>query len=307
MAAISVDVHSRPHILDSESPERTEFDRLIFLSGIVMRSDSADFGGFSGLLISDDGTRILAVNDAGKWLEATLDYKNERLMGLTDVSMSPLLDAEGQEMSDRQGIDSESLALQQTGKLDDAIYVSFEGNHRVLYYPDGLKGKASPQKMPSGLLMAPSNKGVEAFEKLSDGRFVALAEEYLNADGNHTGWLIDNNVAHRIHMRREGMFDPTDLEQLPNGDLLVLERRYSVLGGPGMQIRRIRADSIKPDALLDGEVLVNLTARYGIDNFEGLAARQNAVGETIIYLISDNNFNPLQKNLLLMFKLKQQP
>ena len=40
------------------------------------------------------------------------------------------------------------------------------------------------------------------------------------------------------------------------------------------------------------------------DNFEGIAARSGAGGETLIYLLSDDNFNPLQRTLLLMFALR---
>ncbi len=307
VAATSVSVESSRHILDGEDPGRTEFGKLIYLSGIVMRSESVDFGGISGLQISAGGKRILAVTDAGKWLSASLVYENDRLAGLGQAEISPLLGEDGQAIRGRHEVDSESLTLEQPGNLDGPLYVSFEGNHRVWYYPKGLGGKALPVWMPSGVRQAPSNKGIEAFDRRADGSFIALAEEYLDRDGNHTGWLVGKDGAHNIYLRREGEFDPTDLEFLPDGDLLVLERRYSLLGGPGMQIRRIKADTIKPDALLDGEVLINLTARYGIDNFEGLAVRTNANGETIIYVVSDNNFNPLQKNLLLMFKLKQQP
>jgi len=39
------------------------------------------------------------------------------------------------------------------------------------------------------------------------------------------------------------------------------------------------------------------------ENFEGAAAYKNERGETIIYIVSDNNVFPLQSNLLLMFKL----
>lgn len=302
-----VSVHSSRHFLDGDDPARTEFGKLIYLSGITIHSDNPDFGGISGLQISADGTRLLAVTDKGKWLSAHLIYEKDRLAGLDQVELFALPGEDGRAISGKKEIDSESLTLEQPGNLAGPVYVSFEGRHRILYYPKGLNGKPAPVQMPAGLMLAPPNKGIEAFDRRADGSLIALAEEYPDRDGNHTGWLVGKDAAYNIHLRRAGAFDPTDLEFLPGGDLLVLERRYSLLGGPGMQIRRIRTDTIKPDALLDGEVLINLTARYGIDNFEGLAVRVNANGETIIYMISDNNFNPLQKNLLLMFKLSQRP
>lgn len=302
-AAQSLQVQSSRHFLDGNAPLRTEFGALVFLSGIKMVSDNTDFGGISGLQISADGARLLAVTDAGNRLQAALHYDGDRLTGLDAVVLSPLLNEKGRPVRGRSGVDAEALSLQQAGDLDGPAYVTFEGRHRIWFYPQGLGSKAVQMQTPPGLDQAPANKGLEAFERRADGGFIALAEDFPDKAGNHSGWLITGEESHAISLRREGEFEPTDMEFLPDGDLLVLERRYTIAGGPGMQIRRIKADSIKPDAMLDGEVLINLTARYSIDNFEGLAVRRNDAGEIIIYLISDNNFSPLQKNLLLMFKL----
>ena len=40
-----------------------------------------------------------------------------------------------------------------------------------------------------------------------------------------------------------------------------------------------------------------------MDNFEGIAARRGAAGESLIYLVSDDNFSDKQRTLLLMFAL----
>jgi hypothetical protein len=42
---------------------------------------------------------------------------------------------------------------------------------------------------------------------------------------------------------------------------------------------------------------------YQIDNMEGLAMHRNAQGETILTLVSDDNFSPVQRTLLLQFAL----
>jgi hypothetical protein len=42
-----------------------------------------------------------------------------------------------------------------------------------------------------------------------------------------------------------------------------------------------------------------------VDNLEGLSARTGPRGETLLWLISDDNFNPLQRNILLMFELEK--
>jgi hypothetical protein len=43
-----------------------------------------------------------------------------------------------------------------------------------------------------------------------------------------------------------------------------------------------------------------------VDNFEGISARKTATGKTLIYLVSDDNYNPLQRTLLMMFALTPQ-
>lgn len=303
--ATPLNISSRSHILDSDDTTRVEFGKLEYLSGIVMRSDNEDFGGLSGLQISPDGRRLLAVTDRGKWLTAELVYEDARLTGLANAQIEPLVGRDGRMLDGRGNVDAEALILVQPENLAGPAYVSFEGNHRIWLYPDGLRARPIPVATPGQLMMAPENKGLEALARRGDGALITLTEAWLDDAGNPIGWLIDNNNTGALRLRRHNDFSPTDLAFLPDGDLLVLERRYTRVGGPGMQIRLIKADSLMPEAVLDGEVLINLAARYGIDNFEGLAVRQNGDGETIIYLVSDDNFNPLQKNLLLMFKLKQ--
>ena len=311
VAAAAIEIQSGTHILDSEDPARTEFGALIYLSGITMRSDHEAFGGLSGLQISQDGRHLLAVSDKGNWLAAELVYDKQRLKGLRGATISPLLGRDGRALMGRANIDAEAITLEQPGNLAGPAYVSFEGAHRISLYREGVAARPAPEPMtlamPRELMQAPANKGLEALARRADGVLVALTEEWLDAAGNHIGWLLGGAKTEKLFLRRERDFSPTDLAFLPDGDLLILERRYTVMGGPGMQIRRIKADRLIPDAVLDGEVLINLTARYGIDNFEGLAVRTDTGGDSIIYLMSDNNFSSRQKNLLLMFKLKQKP
>jgi hypothetical protein len=62
---------------------------------------------------------------------------------------------------------------------------------------------------------------------------------------------------------------------------------------------------IKPGALVDGAVLIEADLGYEIDNMEGLSVHRNAGGETVLTLISDDNFSLIQRTLLLQFALTQ--
>jgi hypothetical protein len=44
--------------------------------------------------------------------------------------------------------------------------------------------------------------------------------------------------------------------------------------------------------------------RENIDNMEGIATRRGQHGETFVYLLADDNYNPVERTLLLMFELQ---
>ena len=60
---------------------------------------------------------------------------------------------------------------------------------------------------------------------------------------------------------------------------------------------------IKPGARMLGLELAQITPPLSVDNFEGLAVFPDERGGTIIYILSDDNFNPFQRTLLLQFRL----
>jgi hypothetical protein len=67
---------------------------------------------------------------------------------------------------------------------------------------------------------------------------------------------------------------------------------------------RFDAAELKPGATVRPEELARLASPHAVDNLEGLAATRGARGETLLWLISDDNFNPLQRNILMLFELE---
>ena len=92
---------------------------------------------------------------------------------------------------------------------------------------------------------------------------------------------------------------------MPAGDILVLERKFSWNIGLFIRIRRIALADVRPGALVDGQVLLEADLGYAIDNMEGLSVHRSAGGETVLTMISDDNFSPLQRTLLLQFTLAE--
>ena len=93
------------------------------------------------------------------------------------------------------------------------------------------------------------------------------------------------------------------VEPLPGGGIVVLERRFRYSEGVKMRIRRIAEAELKRGTPIEGETLLEADENLNIDNMEGIAAHRSAAGETILTLISDDNFSPLQRTLLLQFAL----
>ena len=82
----------------------------------------------------------------------------------------------------------------------------------------------------------------------------------------------------------------------------MLERRYSLAGGPGARLSVVAAGDIVPGAHLAGTPLAELKLPQSVDNFECVAARAAPDGSILIYILSDDNRSALQRTLLLQFR-----
>lgn len=278
-------------------------DALSYRGGLVVRSDDDRFGGISGLIVSADGDSMLAVTDTGYWLTTSLVHADDTLAGIGDLTLAPMLDPDGQSIAGNKRLgDAEAMTLLPDGR----IAVSFERQHRVWAYDlsaDGFEASGRPISISPDLKDAVNNKGLEALASLPDGSLLAITEGTMAAEDQIKGWRVKDVIASDVTLRRSAPFDLTDIALLPSGDLLTLERRYSTLGGVGAQIRRIKADGLDKDAPLDGDIIYRSTAGQTVDNMEGIAIRTTPDGRTFVYVVSDDNFNPLQRTLLLMFEL----
>ncbi|MFN8882984.1 MAG: esterase-like activity of phytase family protein [Alphaproteobacteria bacterium] len=99
-------------------------------------------------------------------------------------------------------------------------------------------------------------------------------------------------------------FHPTDAAILPDGSALVLERRFSLLGG--FAARLVRAvpnalSSAREGTVLGGETILTLDdAPLPSENWEGVAVTRFG-DQTLVALMSDDNESILQRSLLLLF------
>jgi hypothetical protein len=281
--------------LDAAAPERTTLGPLRYRGGIAIRSGHNRFGGLSGLAISADGARFTAVADIGVWFTGRLIYDGGgQLIGVADTRIEPMLDAAGRALAGRGRTDAEAIAADGEG----GFFVAFERRHRLMRFPRP-GGRGQPIAAPSGLDAAPANAGLEALTRLADGRVLALTEDFRTEDGAAVRGWIGPARWQPFALRTSEGFLPTALADLPGGALLV-ERRFPFLA---IRLRRLLAADIRPASLIDPPEIARFEGSLTYDNFEAAATRPGAGGETLLYLLSDDNQNPFQRTLLLYFSL----
>lgn len=285
--------------------EQTAFGKLQFMGGFAYSSRDSRLGGVSSIRFRPDGRQFVAVLDTGEWMTGAIARNsNGQLEGLLDVSITPMRSGSRKSIS-KIDLDAEGLAMRQ-GEL----IVSFERRHRIEVYPDPGFSDALPRAMD---MVIPKhelrfNGGIETIAVApSEGRLkgapVAIAERSVDADGNLFAAVLQGPLKGVFKVARDEPWAVTDGAFLPEGDLLLLERRFSFTGGVGMRIRRIDGDRILPGAIVDGEVLIEAGMEAEIDNMEGLDVIQGPGGDNRIIVVSDDNKSFFQRNLMLEFRL----
>ncbi|MEO1206346.1 MAG: esterase-like activity of phytase family protein [Pseudomonadota bacterium] len=289
---------------------RTTFGSLEWIGGLRLKSTNKSFGGLSGLAIDPDGTGFVAVSDAGTWITGAIDRKGAKATGISRARIGPLLALSGQPLGRDRDRDAEAVALSGGTVRNGRLLIAFEQNHRIGRFNISKAGVTRPSSYVAPRKPDPrirSGKGFEAIAVLEGGRFrgslVAIAERRHSKQGHHSGWIWVRGQPKRFSIVDKGGHDITDVASLPDGGMLLLERRFRWLEGIRFRIRHIPARVLRPGAVLDGEVLIESDLSQNIDNMEALAVRRDAGGGFVLTVLSDDNFNPiLQQTLLLEFK-----
>jgi hypothetical protein len=306
-APVSIDVNARPiAAFDPRDRSHVRFGSLEWRSGLVLTSAFRGFGGLSALRLDAKGEKFISLSDKGSWFTGRIVYSGREMKGLADVEAAPMIGPDGRPITARGWFDSESLALD--GSL---VYVGLERVNQVLRF-DFSKGftraRSEVVPLPPAVKKLPYNQGLEALVFVPRGQplagtLIAMSERGLDSQGNLIAFLIGGPTAGQFSVRRTNNFDISDAVLLPSGDLLILERKFSWLSGVGIRIRRIALKSIAPGALVDGPSIFDADLGQEIDNMEGIDAYITPEGDTVLTMVSDDNFSLLQRTLLLQFTL----
>jgi hypothetical protein len=161
------------------------------------------------------------------------------------------------------------------------------------------------------------NGGLETMADTADGRRLIVCETRRGASSTVPAWVGrgEDWTPREYPLGFAGgwagePFRPTGAALLPDGDLLVLERRFPPIG---VRLVRVPRASLDSAGTLAPREIARFESPLTLDNFEGVEARRDASGRTLVYLLSDDNGcaktpgalrSGLQRTLLLLFALE---
>ena len=272
-------------------------DTLRELSRTIWAGEDERLGGLSGMLLSEDGTEIIAVSDRGVLFEGRLERSGDeaRLVRVTTVQSAALQTPRGTPLG-RFAIDGEGM----TRAPDGGFYITFEAEHRLRYYP-GFGQRARPRPAHQDFARLQNNSGLEALASGADGIVYAIPERSGALDRpfpvyrfDGTRWDVPFTVP------RRPPFLPVGADIGPDGRLYLLERDFQMLGGFATRLRRFEIGSDE----LFGEATL-LETRFGtLDNMESISIWRGPDGRLRVLMLADDNFNLFQRNLLVEFVIE---
>jgi len=282
--------------LDPSNPARRRVGGLVYLGGWAMRGDDPRFGGISAMHV--DKKRVTALTDAGSLIRFAVPGARSG-----KGSIEALRDGPGNpdKKSDR---DAESMAI-----YGGQAWIAFEKTNAVWRYR-GADWRSDAHASPPAMRKWPSNAGSEAMLRLPDGRFLIFSEGKKRGDGSTEALLFDGDPARAgtkassLGYRAPAGFSITDAALLPDGRILFLNRRFALLEGVAAKLTVGHLSAVKAGAVLTGREIATLRPPLTVDNMEAMSVAREGE-KTIVWIASDDNFNGLQRNLLMKFTLAE--
>ena len=285
-----------PVPLQADDPARRDVGGLHFLGGWELDSPDRRFGGLSALHVENG--EALAVSDTGMLLYFPLPGT----AAAPRVRFRPVVDGPGPGRS-RPTRDTEGLMV-----IGSKLWISFERVNAIWRYDRAsLRGETGARPLPMRRWWG--NTGPEAIVRLADGQTLVFEEGGEDGAPLKDAILfagdpaVEGTQARRLRYRRPPGYRATDAARLPDGRILILNRRFASLR---FSAKLVVADlrTLPPRGVIEGQEVATLEAPLVIDNMEGLAVTQEQ-GRTIVWLVSDDDFMRLfRRTLLLKFELR---
>lgn len=304
----TLDITTRPIGNFELGSSSTQFGPFEFVGGLEMTSSTDDFGALSAFRFKAPGSDFIGVADTGFWFYGKVERDaQQRPAGVSAFRMVQMTGADGNPISQKWQVDAEGLAVR-----GDEAFVGFERNHRVTRFRLEPDFRAVEQDNLDFLVPKNELRQNRGFETVTfspangpnQGALVVVSEKSLDPKGNIFAAVLSGPRKGIFTVKRSDEFDITDGAFLPNGDLLLLERSFSIGSGVGMRLRRLPTDQIVGGAqAIEGHIEMQANMRFQIDNMEAMDVWTRADGATMVSLMSDDNHSMLQRNIYLEFRL----
>jgi hypothetical protein len=155
----------------------------------------------------------------------------------------------------------------------------------------------------------PHNGGAESTVRLRSGGFLVFAEEAKGPKGQGRVALrfagdptVDRRPPERFVYLPPEDFVPSDATELPDGRIILLNRRFALPDGFEVAVTVIDPGLMRPGAVIKGLEVARFAGDVLHDNYEGIAVgREN--GQPVLWIVSDDNQSIFQQSLLLEFAL----
>ncbi len=293
-----------PVPLNIDNPAAKRLGLLDYRGGWQLLSDNSDFGGFSAMHVGPNNDFTL-LSDSGAVARFRLDAKDSRAMA-AKIGLLPDGPAKPNPHASRVW-DAESMIFD---PANGRIWVGFEQQHGIWRFaPDFAKVEA--KRNPAIMRDWPSNGGAEAMLHLPDGRWAVFSEHDRAGKGRTTGLLFSGDPTDRATTIRRFAYRPppgyaiTAATLLPDGRALLLHRRFRPTEGVRAKLSIADPAGISPGKQWSGRVIATFEPPVTVDNMEAIAVTQED-GEIIVWIASDDNYNPLQRSLLLKFAMRDE-
>lgn len=268
--------------------------RVEYVGTYVWSLPDADFGGFSGIEISDDGARFHVISDRAwvRWGGIERDHDG-RIRGLAMSGRAQLQDSGGKPLLPGRLGDSEGLAM----APDGTAWISFEGLDRIARYDD-FDRPATRMPIPPEWDEIRINEGFEALAVTPEGDLLTLPE-YAPDDREFPVWRYRKGAWDQpFSIPADPDWQAVGADFGPDGRLYLLERNFRGLLGFRSRVRRFSLDDGGVTAA--DTLLTTGTLQY--DNLEGIAVWADGLGIRLT-MISDDNFLPVQRTELVEYRV----
>ncbi|MCZ4273917.1 esterase-like activity of phytase family protein [Maritalea porphyrae] len=282
---------------------------LIWRGGLHLTSTHPDFGGLSDLTFTSQNGDLAIVTDKGRMITAQLSYDATNApIAINRAEIKRIKNSKGANLPSNFSRDPEAIDTIYRNGTPSAVRVGFEHLTRVADFGliDGKpEGAAKDYALPSWITRQRNNGSIESLciappTSPVAGSTLVILEDVRDQKGNNRAWLSGKRDGGDLSVKAEGGFRPTACTFTPSGDLLILFRDVGIFGF-SMQLQLVPAQDVRANTILSGKKL--LEANGGdVDNMEGLTTHIGTKGETVISILSDDNFRGWERTLLLQFE-----